>query len=188
MFSGKTSLLISNLQRYEIAHKKVLLIKYHQDKRYDELKCSTHNHVAMDAISVSTLTDVSLEQVARADVIGIDEGQFYSDVVECSERWANQGKVVIIACLDGNSQRETFPVICSLIAKCDSLEKIHAVCHFCGKDASFTLSIQVKQDEKKEGEFLPNIGGYENYRATCRSCYNLAHIYDQEETKKLNSN
>ena len=33
------------------------------------------------------------------DVIGIDEGQFFADIVEFSEMAANNGKVVIISSL-----------------------------------------------------------------------------------------
>ena len=35
------------------------------------------------------------------DVIGIDEGQFFPDIVEFSESAANSGKIVVIAALDG---------------------------------------------------------------------------------------
>lgn len=34
-------------------------------------------------------------------MIGIDEGQFFPDIVEFSEHAANAGKIVIIAALDG---------------------------------------------------------------------------------------
>jgi len=33
------------------------------------------------------------------DVIGIDEGQFFQDIVEFSEKAANSGKIVIISSL-----------------------------------------------------------------------------------------
>ena len=33
------------------------------------------------------------------DVIGVDEGQFFTDIVEFSEKAANGGKVVIISSL-----------------------------------------------------------------------------------------
>jgi thymidine kinase len=39
-------------------------------------------------------------------VIGIDEGQFYKDIIEFSEKMANLGKVVIVSALDGTFQRK----------------------------------------------------------------------------------
>lgn len=44
----------------------------------------------------------------RFDVVSIDEGQFFPDVVEFAERCANAGKVVIIAALDGDFRRKPF--------------------------------------------------------------------------------
>ena len=45
------------------------------------------------------------------DVIGVDEGQFFADIVEFSEKAANAGKVVIISSLQGTFLRGAFPNI-----------------------------------------------------------------------------
>lgn len=72
----------------------------------------------MEALPTDTLEKI--ESVAsRYDVIGIDEGQFFPDLVEFSERMANVGKVVIVACLDGTFQRKVFRLITRLF--CSSL-------------------------------------------------------------------
>lgn len=39
------------------------------------------------------------------DVIGIDEGQFFENIVDFAESLANAGKTVIVAALDGTFQR-----------------------------------------------------------------------------------
>jgi len=39
------------------------------------------------------------------DVIGIDEGQFFTDIVEFAEEFANHGKIVIISSLSGTFLR-----------------------------------------------------------------------------------
>ena len=38
------------------------------------------------------------------DVIGIDEGQFFPDLVPWCEQMANRGKIVLVAALDGTFQ------------------------------------------------------------------------------------
>ena len=38
------------------------------------------------------------------DVIGIDEGQFFPDLVAWCEQMANRGKIVLVAALDGTFQ------------------------------------------------------------------------------------
>ena len=49
------------------------------------------------------------------DVVGIDEGQFFPDVVEFCDGAANLGKTVVVAALDGTFERKPFGNIVSLI-------------------------------------------------------------------------
>lgn len=58
--------------------------------------------------------------------------------MEHAEKWANQGKVVIIAALDGDFQRQPFGSILSLIPLAETVIKLSAVCTRCRKDAAFT--------------------------------------------------
>lgn len=66
------------------------------------------------ASKVTTLTPL-LSKLKDFDVIGIDEGQFFPDVVEFCEEAANQGKIVVIAALDGTFERKAFGNIINLI-------------------------------------------------------------------------
>ena len=42
------------------------------------------------------------------DVIGLDEGQFYEDLLVKAEEFARKDKIVIVSALDGTYLRETF--------------------------------------------------------------------------------
>lgn len=64
-----------------------------------------------------------------------------ADVARFAEKWANEGKVVIIAALDGTYQRRPFPAVLALLALSEAVDKLHAVCDGCGADASFTQRI-----------------------------------------------
>ena len=52
----------------------------------------------MTATPINRLADLGDEWL-NFDVVGIDEGQFFEDLVEFSELAANSGKVVIISSL-----------------------------------------------------------------------------------------
>ena len=46
--------------------------------------------------------------IDMVDVIGIDEGQFYPDLVEKVEEFVRKDKLIIISALDGTFERKPF--------------------------------------------------------------------------------
>lgn len=104
MFSGKSTELMRRVRRFQIAQYKCLVIKYAKDTRYSN-SFSTHDRNTMDALPACMLRDVTQESLGVA-VIGIDEGQFFPDIVDFCEMMANEGKTVIVAALDGTFQRK----------------------------------------------------------------------------------
>jgi thymidine kinase len=96
MFSGKTTELIRRLKRYKIARYECLIVKYARDTRYASEGLATHDRQSINAVSVTDLMSLA-EKAADYDVIGIDEGQFFPDVVNFCEDLANAGKTVIVA-------------------------------------------------------------------------------------------
>jgi len=166
MFSGKTTELLRRIRRYTIAKRKCLVIKYNKDTRYDAECAATHDRQTEKAISAGILSDVPTAALSSADVVGIDEGQFFSDVVEFSEKMANQGKVVIVAALDGTFERKPFGAILGLIPLAEQVIKLSAVCMLCNEEAAFTkrLSSETKVEV---------IGGQDKYISTCRRCFPL---------------
>lgn len=65
-------------------------------------------------MKASKLKDI-FEEAQKYDVVGIDEGQFFEDIVEIAEELANRGVVVIIAALDSTFQRKPFGNIINLV-------------------------------------------------------------------------
>jgi len=163
MFSGKSTELIRRLKRYQVAQYNVLIVKYAKDTRYDNTGIATHDKQTLPAVSATrleTLTDTADDY----DVIGIDEGQFFTDVVEWTEAMANQGKIVMVAALDGTFQRKAFSTILQLVPLAEYVIKLNAVCMNCFGEAAF--SKRISQDKEVEV-----IGGAEKYMAVCRKCY-----------------
>ena len=181
MFSGKTSELFRRIRRLSYAKKSCIVIKYANDNRYAENEASTHDKVLMNAISATNLYSV-MDQVCDYDVIGIDECQFFADLVEFAEEMANRGKIVVAAGLDATFQRNSFGRILELIPLAELVTKLSSVCMMCQQEASFSKRIGTETD-------IELIGGSDKYLAVCRSCY-FADGYPHQDsltTKQLNS-
>lgn len=66
------------------------------------------------AIKTSNLQEI-IEHARKFEVIAIDEGQFFPEIVEFCEQLANEGKIIIVAALDGTFQRKAFGNIINLL-------------------------------------------------------------------------
>jgi|JI10StandDraft_1071094.scaffolds.fasta_scaffold979132_1 thymidine kinase len=140
MFSGKTTELFRRIKRYTAAHENCLVVRYEKDNRYSSLHASTHDREMLKATGASALAQIA-DLVSQYDVIGVDEGQFYPDIVEMTELFASQGKKVVISALDGDFRRKPFGRVLELVPMAESVTKLTAVCTFCHNDAPFTRRI-----------------------------------------------
>ncbi|XP_048221340.1 thymidine kinase, cytosolic [Perognathus longimembris pacificus] len=162
MFSGKSTELMRRVRRFQIAQHKCLVIKYAKDTRYSS-NFSTHDRNTMEALPACQLRDVVQEAMGVA-VVGIDEGQFFPDIVEFCETMANNGKTVIVAALDGTFQRKAFGSILNLVPLAESVVKLTAVCMECFREASYTKRLGLEKE-------VEVIGGADKYHSVCRLCY-----------------
>lgn len=165
MFSGKTTELIRLLKRYQFANYHCLVIKYNKDIRYNPDCVVSHDKQSLEAVKAAELSPF-LESANDYDVIGIDEGQFFPDVVSFANEMAERGKIVLVAALDSTFEKKAFGDILQLIPLAENVVKLTAVCMNCYKEASFTKRI----GNEKEVEV---IGGADKYLCVCRKCYNL---------------
>lgn len=103
------------IKRFQMAKHECLVVKYAKDIRYDSSDLiMTHDRVSITAIP-ATLLESLKPRAKLCSVIGIDEGQFFPDIVSFAEEMANQGKVVIVAALDGSFKRIGFNDILQLV-------------------------------------------------------------------------
>ena len=89
-------------------------------------------------MSCNRLCEVKDEWM-KYDVIGIDEGQFFSDIVEFSDNAADLNKIVVISALNNDYRRDAWPNIASLIPKSENVRNLQSICKLCGTDASFSF-------------------------------------------------
>ena len=128
MFSGKTEELIRRLTRAKIAKLSVQIFKPKIDNRYSADKIVSHNELKMNSIVVGNPEEI-IELSSDAQVIGIDEAQFFSnELVEVCNRLADNGKRVIVAGLDQDYRGAPFEPIPQLLAVAEYITKTLAIC------------------------------------------------------------
>jgi thymidine kinase len=164
MFSGKTEELIRRLRRAQIAKQKVKIFKPKIDSRYSKNSIVSHNEQSLPSILIENIVEV-VEQAKDAQVIGIDEAQFFSEeTVHICNKLASQGKRVIVAGLDQDYTGKPFEPIPQLLAIAEYITKQHAICVVCGNPADKT------QRKTTESERVI-VGAADIYEARCRKCH-----------------
>jgi len=164
MFSGKTEELIRRLRRAKIARQHVIVFKPKIDIRYSEGEIVSHSEQSLPSLIVETPAEI-LEQSFGAQVIGIDEAQFFSsDLVEVCNKLANQGKRVIVAGLDQDYKGVPFEPMPQLLAVAEYITKTLAICVNCGNPADKTQRKVVSSERVL-------VGAADSYEARCRKCH-----------------
>ncbi|WP_447641878.1 MULTISPECIES: thymidine kinase [Chitinophagaceae] len=176
MFSGKTEELIRRLKRVQIANRKVELFKPEVDVRYDATHVVSHNASTMQGIPVNNSQNILL-LAQEADVIGIDEAQFFdSEIVNVCQTLANKGIRVIVAGLDMDFLGRPFGPMPQLMAIADYVTKLHAICVQCGHIASLSF-----RKTTENNQFV--LGESDKYEPRCRKCY-IEGMQEQELQNK----
>uniref|UniRef100_T1IQG8 Thymidine kinase, cytosolic n=1 Tax=Strigamia maritima TaxID=126957 RepID=T1IQG8_STRMM len=152
----------SNLQDKGL---QTILIKYRNDTRYQADKVVTHDNISKTAYTTTLLKNLQIV-AANVDVIGIDEGQFFTDILDFSQELAKLGKIIIIAALDGTFERKPFGEITRMIPIAEEVVKLQAKCGLCNAPASFTK--RKSADTRTE-----LIGGAELCIPVCRKCFTI---------------
>lgn len=139
MFSGKTTWLNGELTDLADKRFSVLKISHINDQRNDVARSddsgSTHNSSytclspKIDRKLVESLKNID---VTPYHVIGIDEAQFFDDLVETVEYWVETlGKHVRVSGLDGDCFKKKFGHVLDLIPMCDKVTKLASSCKIC---------------------------------------------------------
>lgn len=164
MFSGKTEELIRRLRRAQIARQKVIIFKPEIDNRFSENNIVSHSEQSLPSTIISIAEEIP-GLIGDAQVIGIDEAQFFSNsLVDVVNKLADEGKRVIIAGLDMDYRGVPFEPIPQLLAVAEYITKTLAICMECGNPADRT------QRKSSSGERVL-VGASEAYEARCRKCH-----------------
>lgn len=160
MFSGKTTETIRRLKRYKIIGKNIMVINSQKDTRSTEEVLRTHDNVTFRCIKTNDLSVVNIDD---ADIIAIDEAQFFVGLKQFVENALEVNKTVMLAGLDGDYKQRKFGELLDCIPLADEVTKLSAMCMDCmdGTPGPFTKRT-VKCDK------LELVGGDDMYKAVCR--------------------
>jgi len=185
MFSSKSSSLLAEINRYKYITDKILVINSILDKQRNidmEINnqgvgfIKTHDNKTFPAIMINKLEELNTntffnEKYNYADIILIDEGQFYTDLYlflrnELNNK--NNNKKFIVAGLSSDFNMEPIGDIIKLVPLADEILKLSALCIYCkdGTAASFTKLI------KKGDNSQVQVGAKELYSPCCRMHFN----------------
>jgi len=163
MFSGKTSELIRRLKRLRVIGKEIIVVNSAKDTRSSDEVLRTHDNVKFKCRKVYDLFDLLDDtDFDAADIIAVDEAQFFPRLKKFVEYCLFENKHVIIAGLDADSFQRKWGEILDCIPIASDVTKLSAYCMRCndGTPGPFTKRIV----DNKELEL---IGGSDMYIATC---------------------
>jgi thymidine kinase len=165
MFASKSSWLISQYKQYKVYTDKIKVINFSGDSRYSKTELSTHDHIMIPCLQTEKLYDVNIDN--DVEVILINEGQFFVDIVHWVKEMVDKRHMKVYICgLDGDYKREKFGDLIDLIPFCDKITKLTAVCGKCknGTRAIFTIRTTESSEQVLIGE-------KDHYLPVCRKCY-----------------
>jgi thymidine kinase len=182
MYSSKTTELLRRLFVCSAVGFKVLYVNHSSDNRNSQDVYSTHNPLYRNKIEQNDgVTMISVECLSELFndpnnaiedylVIGIDEGQFFTDlkdsVLELVEKY---NRYVIVSGLNGDSDRNSFGQICELIPYCDHIHKLYSYCQCCAQNNKVVKALFTKRISNESTQIV--IGAKETYVPVCRECY-----------------
>jgi len=188
MFSGKTTRLMDIYKKYTFCDIKTMVINYEKDNRYSDNMLSSHDKIMIPCIKALKLSDVvnineeeynnntnsmpasvtekNAIDFLEAKAILINEGQFFSDIVE----WVRVAvekyhKNVYICGLNGDFKRNKFGNWLDLETISDNVVMLHSFCSHCKKRPAI-FSHRLSKESEVE------VIGAESYIPVCRKCYN----------------
>jgi thymidine kinase len=165
MFSGKSEELIRRLRRAQIARQKVQIFKPTVDTRYADDHIVSHSEMRIPSRAVASSRTLLDLVEADAEVVGIDEGQFFDqELPAICNALADRGKRVIVAGLDQDYLGKPFEPMPQLLAIAEYITKTLAICMVCGNPANHTQRLVSSVDRVL-------LGAQGMYEARCRVCF-----------------
>ena len=165
MFSGKSEELIRRLRRAQIARQRVQIFKPIIDTRFADDHIVSHSDMRIQSQAVATSRTLIDKVAADAEVVGIDEGQFFDlELPMVCNTLADRGTRVIVAGLDQDYLGKPFEPMPQLLAIAEYITKTHAICMVCGNPASHTQRLVASGDRVL-------VGAQGLYEARCRTCF-----------------
>ena len=165
MFGGKTTRMLSQIERYRYQDEQVFLFKPSIDDRFDNHKVVTHTGVRADAMLVTNGETIktTIRRLAKGTpcVVAVDEafmipgcGDAVIDLFKC-------GHTILVSSLQLSSDGSSYPETMVMFPYATYVAVCPAVCPVTKKDAYYTEKIGGRSDHGIE------VGGAEMYQPRC---------------------
>ena len=153
------------MRRAQIARQRVQIFKPKIDERYSQDHLVSHSEMRLKSEAVSSADEILQRIDWRAEVIGVDEAQFFDvKLVQVCNQLADLGKRVVVAGLDKDYLGKPFEPMPQLMAVAEYIEKTLAICMKCGNPANYTQRLVDSSDRVL-------VGASGTYEARCRRCF-----------------
>ena len=166
MFGGKTTKLLSAIDRYKYQGRRILAYKPNVDERYSKEDIVTHWGHKLNASRVSSGADISRKAteafgINGTGVIAVDEAFMIPDCGDHLVGLFKHGHTVLVSSLQLSSDFTPYKELQTMLPYATKIEVCPAVCSSCGADAYYTKKIGGRSDHAIE------VGGSEMYQPKC---------------------
>jgi len=159
MFGGKSSRMLSALDRALHQSKKIVVCKPKMDSRYSTEEIVTHGGIKWPATCVATGDDI-LDIANGADVVAVDEAFMIDGAAEALLQLFRAGKSIYVSSIQLSARGEPFEEIQQMFPWATKIEVCPAVCPRTGRDAYYTVA-------KLDGLDDIDVGGADMYEPRC---------------------
>lgn len=183
MGSGKSTEIRRRLTIRSL-YKTVMAVSTTQDTRYGNEGIITHDGITTPCTRVEKLADLlKLQEYHDAEVIGIDEGNFFEEIYTfVVEQLEATNKTFIVSGLNGDKDRKFFGNLHELIPEADDITHLKAICKRCGDGTNAPFSIDLVRFEG-----TVKVGGSETYESVCRKHYSQIRFSQSVDNLKRSS-
>jgi thymidine kinase len=165
MFGGKTTRLLSALERFKYQGKKIYTFKPSIDERYSCNNIVSHWGALIASTQIFNAHEISdlITSKNESLIIAIDEAFMIEGISQVLINAYHAGHTILVSSLQLSSNGSPYREIEKMLPHATKVEVCPAVCAFdgCESNAYFTLKIGGRDDHEIE------VGGEDMYQPRC---------------------
>ena len=169
MFGGKTTRLLSAMDRYRYQGRKIFCFKPEIDNRYSECKIVTHTGGTVQASRIKDAWEIKdyliswgVKPGVDDVVVAVDEAFMLPNSGQMLPLLFQMGLTVLVSTLQLSSDGTAYPEVSKMLPYATKIEVCPAVCSMCSADAHYTEKIAGNLDNHGV-----EVGGAEMYQPRC---------------------
>jgi thymidine kinase len=167
MWSGKTTMTLSELERNKFQRRRAVLFKPCVDVRYSVDEVVSHSGWRWPAVNVKTGSDVLTTLTVldeQPHLVAVDEAFMIPGIAEVLIWLYRAGTSVVVSSLELDYSGKPFKEVEKILPYATAIKKCSAVCTECSNDAHYTHKKHVTGAEVESGI---EVGGEDMYEPRC---------------------